>query len=98
MLARGYALRGPSGGQVCAVEVSADGGRSWQAARITYREGRWSWTLWEAMLVLDSASAGAGAERTILSRATNESGETQAAECDWNLRGVAYCGYGSATF
>lgn len=96
MLARGYAVAGATGGQVRAVEVSADGGASWHPARITYQDGRWSWTLWEALVVLDPDRE--GAERTVWCRATAESGETQKPECDWNLRGVAYCGYGQARF
>ncbi|KAI0058185.1 molybdopterin binding oxidoreductase [Artomyces pyxidatus] len=89
VLAKGYAVGGPRA-QVRAVDVSADAGASWARARLTYQDGRWSWTLWEA-----AVAAGADVrEVTLWSRATDESGETQTAEGEWNLRGLAYAAVG----
>ncbi|EPQ54335.1 molybdopterin binding oxidoreductase [Gloeophyllum trabeum ATCC 11539] len=84
---KGYAMAGVTG-QVKAVEVSIDSGRTWRDAHITYQEGKWSWTLWEATLELSDA-----AER-VWCRAIDESGAVQPADSDWNLRGLAYSGYG----
>jgi sulfite oxidase len=112
--ARGYAIGGAAGGQVQRVEVSADRGRTWEDARIVYREGRWSWVVWEATLDVkipsrrnrrsrDGNEDGSAeqakdseTETEVWCRATDESGVVQMAECDWNLRGVAYNAYGHA--
>jgi sulfite oxidase len=112
--ARGYAVGGAAGGQVQRVEASADRGRTWEDARIVYREGRWSWVVWEATLDVKIPSRGnrrsrdgnedgsaeqakdSETETEVWCRATDESGVVQMAECDWNLRGVAYNAYGHA--
>ena len=48
--ARGYAFSG-GGRDVVRVDVSADGGKSWQTAelkKLPQRTGKaWAWTLWE---------------------------------------------------
>jgi sulfite oxidase len=93
---RGYALGGAAGGQVRRVEVSADRGRSWAEAEITYQEGRWSWTLWAAAVEVPQGAA--EGERVVWSRATDESGGTQAPSVEWNLRGVGYNAYGEARY
>ncbi|TFK50008.1 molybdopterin binding oxidoreductase [Heliocybe sulcata] len=85
---KGYAMAGSSG-QVKTVEVSVDTGRTWHKADITYQEGRWSWTLWEVSIDI----SGSLPER-VWCRAVDESGAVQPADSDWNLRGLAYCGYG----
>ncbi|KAI0925853.1 hypothetical protein AcV5_008469 [Taiwanofungus camphoratus] len=92
---KGYAVRGPSG-QVAKVEVSVNEGRTWEPAMITYQEGSWSWTLWEARIDLGEMSG--EKHGRIWSRATDESGETQQPDMDWNLRGVAYSAVGEKTF
>ena len=92
---KGYAVSGPAG-QVKKVSVSIDDGKSWWPAKITYQEGHWSWTLWEATVPLP------GGERdhhgTVYSRAEDENGNAQSRDTDWNLRGVAYAGYGEQQF
>lgn len=98
VLAKGYAVGGASGGQVVRVEVSVDAGASWEPARITYQDGEWSWTLWDARVEIGIGGVKTGDEREVWCRATDKSGETQQAESDWNLRGVAYCGYGKMKF
>ncbi|KAI0805951.1 Oxidoreductase, molybdopterin-binding domain-containing protein [Irpex lacteus] len=91
---KGYALGGPSG-QVKGVEISVDEGRSWSPAKITYQEGRWSWTLWEASVGISDDSELHG---TVCSRAVDEQGNRQSPDTDWNLRGVGYSGFGKREF
>ena len=92
---RGYALPQGCDGPVRRVEVSADGGQSWADAAIADgidgRRRRWCWVLWTARVAL-----GRGQPGRILSRATDTGGNVQCACPTWNLRGVAYNGYGEA--
>ncbi|PCH42233.1 molybdopterin binding oxidoreductase [Wolfiporia cocos MD-104 SS10] len=84
---KGYAVRGPSG-QVREVQVSADEGKTWLPATITYQEGRWSWTLWEAYVGLEQMKN--ARQGKVWCRAVDVSGVVQEIDMDWNLRGVAY--------
>jgi len=87
LFVKGYAVAGPSG-NVSAVELTVDGGNTWHEAKIIYQEGKWSWTLWEAELK-DVEESG-----VVYSRARDEKGEMQPREGTWNLRGVAFNGWG----
>lgn len=97
---KGYATASPSS-PLSRVEVSIDKGpsKTWHPATITYREGKWSWVLWEACLPVpeDEDSVGGG---TVYSRAVDESGAGQRSgeEVEWNLRGMGYDGYGEKVF
>lgn len=71
-----------------AVDVTIDEGANWKPAKITYQEGKWSWTLWE--VVVD----GVPEHGTIRSRATDKNENQQPQECKWNFRGVAYNPWG----
>jgi sulfite oxidase len=79
---RGYALAA-EGATVAAVEVSCDGGASWQQARLLEEQAPWAWRLWEASLTL-----GPG-EHELLARARDTLGNTMPAELAqvWNFKG-----------
>ena len=92
---KGYAVGGPTG-QVQKVSVSIDGGERWWDTNFAYQEGRWSWTLWEATVPLPGGKT--EYHGIVYSRAEDESGNLQPKEAGWNLRGVAYNGYGEMRF
>lgn len=95
---KGYALPSGEDGPVVKVEASADGGETWVDAELDHgkaEEGvslKWAWCLWGAKVKADK-----GRDITVLSRATDKAGNTQAACPQWNYRGVAYNGYGEVT-
>ena len=101
IIVKGYAMgAGGVGGQIAKVQVSADDGETWQDARITYQEGKWSWTLWACVLNIVSMKAKCEDKRELelLCRAQDETGGMQKRECDWNFRGVAFNAYGKGTW
>ena len=77
---RGLALGGDSG--VAKVEVSADGGQTWQVAKLGTDEGRYSFRRWTAELMM-----GAAGEATLAVRCTNSAGDTQPDQPNWNGSG-----------
>ncbi|KAI9061206.1 molybdopterin binding oxidoreductase [Trametes sanguinea] len=87
ILVKGYAI-GSGDVQVAKVEVSIDDGATWHEARITYQDGKWSWTLWQALLEHVPPSG------VVYSRAIDRHGEMQDREGKWNMRGVAYNPWG----
>lgn len=95
---KGYALPSGSDGPITRVEVSTDGGEKWVDAELLgshdadQGELRWAWCLWRARVKI-----GKGKDKRILSKATDKSGNVQDVCPKWNLRGVAYNGYGEVT-
>ncbi len=59
-------------GTVAQVEISSDGGRTWQQARVTSEPRPGAWKLWEADVVVQSAG-----EQRVRARATDTAGHTQ---------------------
>ncbi|KAK2733101.1 hypothetical protein FQN57_002312 [Myotisia sp. PD_48] len=90
---QGYAVPHGDKGPVIRVEVSVDGGKTWADAEIRQSrlQNKWCWVLWEAKVM-----ASKGINKTIYSRATDAGGNTQQEFSRWNLRGVAYNGYGAS--
>ena len=76
--------------------MSIDEGETWWHAHVTYQEGRWSWTLWAATVLLPEGKT--ACHGTVYSRVEDESGNVQPKDTEWNLRGVAYHGYGEMQF
>lgn len=81
----GYALpTGESGCTVEKVELSADGGRTWQAARLQGEAHPLSWRLWSATVELPKG------KHELIVRATDSRGNTMPKECQWNAKGYLY--------
>jgi DMSO/TMAO reductase YedYZ molybdopterin-dependent catalytic subunit len=80
ILARGIAFGGDTG--VRQVDFSADGGKSWQQARLGKDEGKFSFRRWEASFTL--ASRG---DQTLLVRCTNSDNLVQPEHANWNPAG-----------
>jgi sulfite oxidase len=81
---RGYAITGGDS-RVARVDVSADGGRTWQTAQLEEDQGRWAWRLWRARVEL------AAGETELVARAMDTAANTQpeSAASLWNFQGYA---------
>ncbi|HZQ41509.1 MAG TPA: molybdopterin-dependent oxidoreductase [Rhizomicrobium sp.] len=77
---RGLAMGGDSG--VAKVEISADGGRTWQAAKLGADEGPYSFRRWSAELAMGEAG-----EAVLAVRCTNAAGDMQPDQANWNASG-----------
>ena len=91
---KGYALPQADQGPVVRVEVSVDDGRTWFDAQIidgTRGRAKWSWVLWKTVIRMER-----GQKRCIFSRAIDKGGNTQPPHHPWNIRGLAYNGYGAS--
>lgn len=84
VVVRGYAVAGGDR-RVERVEVSADGGRSWNGATLSEEGGPAAWRFWEATLELGPGP------REIVARATDSGGATQPETIEevWNFQGYA---------
>jgi len=90
---KGYALPRGAQGPVVRVEVSTDDGETWSEAEISYAnnwQSKWAWALWKATVKIEHRR-----KKRILLRATDAGGNIQNDNGGkWNLRDVAYDGYG----
>lgn len=66
------------------VEISTDGGTSWNPAKLGHDQSHYAWRLWTYEW---KASPG---DYTVLSRATDSQGRTQPASAQWNPSGYLY--------
>jgi sulfite oxidase len=73
---------------ITTVEVSADGGKSWQKADIKKPESPWAWYHWSAKAKLSSG------KNVLMCRASDEAGRMQPADglTRWNPRGYEWNG------
>jgi sulfite oxidase len=82
---QGFALPGGGAGSTLkAVEVSADGGNSWSAAKVSSSVRDYCWVLWSAEITVTPKT-----ERLIV-RATDSTGQSQPREMPWNAKGYQY--------
>lgn len=88
----GYAFAGGER-HVARVDVSADGGTTWQAARLRYDLGRWAWRLWHAQLDL------APGEHELVVRAWDSAAASQPERPGplWNPKGYVNNSWGRIT-
>lgn len=72
-------------GEIASVQVSVDGGDTWQEAELVRRQvgGRWAPVKWAATADVSPGSV------EVVARATDESGATQPLESRWNANGYA---------
>lgn len=87
----GYALPQGSQGPVLKVEVSGDEQKNWIEAEFVGERTKFSWAIWHARVKMEKGSG-----KRVYSRAIDAGGNKQEANPVWNLRGVAYNGYGEA--
>ena len=69
---------------VTKVDVSTDGGQTWKPARLGGRETEYGWRLWQ----MDWKAA--EGKYTLMSRATNEAGQSQPLMEQWNPNGYLW--------
>jgi sulfite oxidase len=82
---QGFALPGgATASTLNTIEVSTDGGQSWNAARVTSPVKDFCWVLWAAEIDVTPKT-----ER-LLVRATDSIGKSQPCEMPWNAKGYQY--------
>jgi sulfite oxidase len=81
---RGYAITGGDS-RVARVDVSADGGATWQTAELDQDQGRWAWRLWRARIQVPAGPA------ELVARAVDTAANTQpeSVAALWNFQGYA---------
>ena len=79
----GFAWAGED--EIAGVEVSTDGGRTWQAARLGTDRARWAWRQFE-----HPWRPGAPGSYVVMSRARDARGRTQPIVPDWNPSGYLW--------
>lgn len=84
----GYALPpGQPGRTISRVDVSPDGGKTWQQAKLTSISREYCWQLWSADVRLVSST------EQLMVRATDSTMETQPERVAWNMKGYLFNGW-----
>ncbi len=78
---KGYALPTGDGSLVTKVEVSANNGRSWTAAKLLTKAEPYCWVLWEASVPVTPAT------KQLVVKADDSKGNTQPQIVPWNIKG-----------
>jgi sulfite oxidase len=87
-LVSGYALPSGNGSaHIDKVEVSADGGKNWTAARLLGTPTPFTWQHWTADLNLKPG------KHELVVRATDTAGHAMPEKGDWNFKGYLYNGW-----
>ena len=81
MLARGIAFGGDTG--VSRVDISTDGGTTWQPAQLGTDEGKYSFRRWR----IEVTAPAAPGDHAVMVRCTNSDGVAQPSEANWNPSG-----------
>lgn len=77
--------------EIVKVEISTDGGATWNAAKLGDDHARYAWRLW------NYEWKGSPGDHVIMSRATDSHGRTQPATPAWNPSGYLYNAYDRVT-
>ena len=81
----GYALPpGDPGRTIDRVEISSDGGATWQRTKLLSPRREYCWSLWKAKIAVNAMT-----DQLIL-RAIDSAGAVQPETVDWNLKGYLY--------
>jgi sulfite oxidase len=84
----GYALPpGDGKSTISKVELSADGGRTWQTVKLTGESAPNCWQLWQLPLRLPAG------KHELVVRATDNAGRTQQNKGEWNMKGYLWNGW-----
>ena len=70
--------------EITRVDVSTDGGATWQPAQLGHDNARYAWRLWT-----HKWKAPKSGDYTVMSRATDSQGRTQPATTVWNPSGIS---------
>ena len=85
---RGVALpSGRAGSRIKQIEISADGGETWQSTKITSPIRDFCWVQWSVEVPLTATT------QSLLVRATTTDDESQPRETPWNMKGYQYNGW-----
>jgi sulfite oxidase len=87
-LVSGYALAsGDTAAKIEKVEISADGGKNWQQARLIGNPAPFTWQHWTAEVNLPAG------KHELVARASDTSGHKMPERGDWNFKGYVYNGW-----
>ncbi|KAI9101853.1 Oxidoreductase, molybdopterin-binding domain-containing protein [Phlyctochytrium arcticum] len=86
---KGYAVSG-GGRRIVRVDVSIDGGQTWQDAKLSDTGSRWAWAQWDVRLPVSEEIKSNGGQVEVICKAVDDSYNSQPEGMMgiWNQRGV----------